>query len=190
MARWQYLAMFNFQIDPPILEPLVPPGTELDSRNGQAIACGVGFRLLATRVGDWSIPFQRDFDEVNLRFYFRRRVGGEWQRGVVFAKEIVPRRLVASEARWAYGDNDVTLPMAHDIRMNDEGLASAVRYRWRLGDFPNGLSSQVSGPPASSCPEARLSTARNTLGYARTWGGATVECRVDHPRWQSGSRIR
>ena len=29
-AEWRYLAMLNFAIDPAVLRPLVPPGTELD----------------------------------------------------------------------------------------------------------------------------------------------------------------
>jgi len=29
-ANWRYLAMLNFVVDPKILAPLVPPGTEID----------------------------------------------------------------------------------------------------------------------------------------------------------------
>ena len=37
------------------------------------------------------IPFHRNFDEVNLRFYVRQQEGSEVRRGVVFVREIVPR---------------------------------------------------------------------------------------------------
>ena len=40
----------------------------------------VGFRFLNTRVLGVSIPFHRDFDEVNLRFYVRRNIGSEVRR--------------------------------------------------------------------------------------------------------------
>ena len=45
----------------------------------------VGFRFLRTRVRGVAIPWHTDFEEVNLRFYVRRRApGGEERRGVVF----------------------------------------------------------------------------------------------------------
>jgi uncharacterized protein YqjF (DUF2071 family) len=37
------------------------------------------------------VPFHRNFEEVNLRFYVRHYDNGEWKRGVVFIKELVPR---------------------------------------------------------------------------------------------------
>jgi len=45
------------------------------------------------------IPFHRNFEEVNLRFYVRRKHEGVWRRGVVFIKEVVPRRAIAWVAR-------------------------------------------------------------------------------------------
>lgn len=37
-------------------------------------------------------------ERAQLRFYVRRRVDGEWRRGVMFIKEIVPRRAIAAAA--------------------------------------------------------------------------------------------
>jgi len=33
-AEWRMLAMLNYAIDPALLMPLVPPGTEIDSFEG------------------------------------------------------------------------------------------------------------------------------------------------------------
>src|ERR1041384_5807132 len=70
-ADWRYLAMLNYEIDPAILEPLVPRGTELDSWQGRTFVSGVGFLFLNTRLLGASIPFHRNFEEINLRFYVR-----------------------------------------------------------------------------------------------------------------------
>jgi uncharacterized protein YqjF (DUF2071 family) len=52
----------------------------------------VGFRFLDTRVLGVRVPWHSHFDEVNLRFYVRRRLpDGELRRGVVFVRELVPR---------------------------------------------------------------------------------------------------
>ena len=77
-AAWRYLAILNYEVPPALLQPLVP-----------SIA----------------IPGHRDFDEVNLRFYVRRRgEDGEWRRAVVFVRELVPRRAIALVARWLYNE--------------------------------------------------------------------------------------
>ena len=72
-ASWRYLALLNYEVPPALLRPLVPAGTELDMWGGATLASIVGFRFLDTRVLGLSIPGHRDFDEINLRFYVRRR---------------------------------------------------------------------------------------------------------------------
>src|SRR3954451_24827544 len=100
-ATWRHLAMPNYEVPPALLAPLVPAGTELDSWDGVTMASIVGFRFLDTRVLGISIPGHSDFDEINLRFYVRRRgEDGAWRRAVVFVRELVPRRAIAVVARW------------------------------------------------------------------------------------------
>jgi uncharacterized protein YqjF (DUF2071 family) len=72
-AEWRHLAMLNYAIDPQILRPLVPAGTELDFHDGQTFVSVVGFLFLRTRVLGVPIPLHRNFEEVNLRFYVRRQ---------------------------------------------------------------------------------------------------------------------
>ena len=75
-ARWRYLAMLNYEVPPEALAPLVPAGTELDSWQGKTFVSVVGFLFLDTRVLGIAIPGHRDFEEVNLRFYVRRKAAG------------------------------------------------------------------------------------------------------------------
>src|SRR6266496_2134724 len=72
-ANWRYLSMLNYVVDPRILAPLVPPGTEIDFENGETFVSIVGFLFLDTRLLGLPIPLHRDFEEVNLRFYVRRK---------------------------------------------------------------------------------------------------------------------
>ena len=110
-AEWRYLAMLNYEVNPSVLSPFVPAGTELDSWNGRTYASLVGFMFLKTRVRGLAIPFHQNFEEVNLRFYVRRKATEEWRRGVVFIKELVPRALIAFVARKVYNENYIALPM-------------------------------------------------------------------------------
>ena len=93
-ARWESLVLLNFECPREILEPLVPRGTELDPWRDVDLISLVGFRFVDTRVRGVQIPCHRTFEEVNLRFYVRRRnTDGSFRRAVVFIKELVPSRL-------------------------------------------------------------------------------------------------
>src|SRR6478736_4737230 len=103
-AEWKALAMLNFEVEPAVLQPFVPIGTELDTWNGKTFVSMVGFLFLRTRIFGIPILFHHDFEEVNLRFYVRRKADDGWRRGVVFIKEIVPRAAIASIARTFYNE--------------------------------------------------------------------------------------
>src|SRR6476620_1797845 len=119
-AEWRALAMLNYHVDPGVLHPLVPRGTELDTFAGQTFVSLVGFLFANTRVLGMPIPAHRTFEEVNLRFYVRRRVGSETRRAVTFIKELVPRPLIAKLARLAYNEPYRSAPMRHTFERVDE----------------------------------------------------------------------
>src|SRR6202030_4768302 len=123
--------MLNYEVDPRLLLPFVPSGTELDRWNSKVFISLVGFRFLKTKLfGLLAIPMHANFEEVNLRFYVRRQVGSEVRRGVAFIRELVPRRAIAFVARTFYKENYVALPMAHEIRSAGDNRLR-VAYRWR-----------------------------------------------------------
>src|SRR6266699_1885543 len=121
--------MLNHVVDPRLIAPLVPVGAEIDFDNGETFLSVVGFLFLDTRVLSFPIPLHRDFEEVNLRFYVRRKSADTWRRGVVFIRELVPRRAIALVARTFYGENYVALPTKHEIEHLDANLK--VEFSWR-----------------------------------------------------------
>ncbi len=178
-ARWAHLVMLNWPIDPAVLAPLVPAGTVLDTFAGATWISMVGFRFLDTRVLGVGIPFHRNFDEVNLRFYVRRELDAEVRRGVVFVKEIVPRRAIAAVARSLYGERYTALPMRHDI-----GPAQ-VAYAWRYRGRWHQLALCPVGDPGALVPgSAEAFITEHYWGYASQRRGGTVEYRVEHPPWR------
>ena len=177
-AEWRHLLMLNYEVQPEILRALVPAGTELDLLDGRCYASVVGFMFLRTRVLGVPIPFHRDFEEVNLRFYVRRRGPEGWRRGVVFIREMVPRWAIAAVARVLYGENYVALPMRHVI------AEERVEYGWRSSGEWACLRGQPTGPLRELEPGSEAEfIAEHYWGYARTRSGGTVEYRVEHPRW-------
>ncbi|HEU0299828.1 MAG TPA: DUF2071 domain-containing protein [Longimicrobium sp.] len=182
-AEWRWLAMLNYEVDAALLRPLVPAGTELDAWGGVTYASVVGFLFLDTRVLGVPIPFHRDFEELNLRFYVRRRGPEGWRRGVVFVKEIVPRLAIAAVARTVYNENYVAMPMRHRVDVSVDA-GGTVEYGWRFRGRWCGLRAAVRGPagPLRAGSEEEFIT-EHYWGYARQRDGGTVEYQVEHPRW-------
>ena len=181
-AQWRYLAMLNYTIDPALLQPLLPPGTELDFFNDTTYVSMVGFRFLRTKVFGLGIPWHRDFEEVNLRFYVRRRAAEGWRRGVAFIGELVPRRAIACVARWLYGEPYTALPMGHRIEHTASSIH--VEYRWNRGGKWESLGVLGRGEPqplpAGSHEEF---IAEHYWGYTAGRGGSS-EYQVEHPPWR------
>ena len=196
-AAWRYLAMLNYEVPPALLRPLVPLGTELESWDGATLASMVGFRFLDTRVLGVPIPGHRDFDEINLRFYVRRRgEDGRWRRGVVFVRELVPRRAIAFVARRCYNEPYMAVSMRHELQMADaaDGQPGRAAYAWRLGERWHRLEVTTRALPESPDPgsEAAFIT-EHYWGYTVQRDGGTTEYRVAHPPWRvwaaSGARL-
>ena len=139
--------------------------------------------FLDTRVLNYPIPWHRDFEEVNLRFYVRRRAPAGSRRGVVFVKEIVPRTAIAFTARALYGENYVALRMRHSLQSAQD--TRTVSYSWWLGGQEHRIEVCVSGHPTDvhTGSEEEFIT-EHYWGYARRRGTQTTEYRVEHPRWR------
>jgi len=185
-AEWRQLVLLNYEVDPALLQGRVPAGTALDSFAGKTYVSVVGFMFTKTVVKGIAVPFHRDFEEVNLRFYVRRRPPGgredgrDDRRGVVFVKELVPRFAIAWVARVLYGENYVSLPMRHQF--GDDGT---VEYGFRLDGRWAAVSVRPQGEPRPTAPGSLEEfIAEHYWGYARQTDGGTREYQVEHPPWR------
>ena len=177
--------MLNYHIDPAILVPLVPPGTELDACNGQHFVSMVGFRFTNTRVNGWAIPFHINFDEVNLRFYIRRKAPEGWRRAVAFVKEIVPRWAIATIARRLYNENYVALPMRSTVELPHDNVAGQAVYRWKLGTQWHELGATFAGEPKPLVVDSEEAfITEHYWGYVTQRDQSVVEYEVKHPAWR------
>jgi uncharacterized protein YqjF (DUF2071 family) len=188
-AEWRHLVILNYEVPPSSLLDLVPSGTELDSFEGRAFLSLVGFLFEKTRVLGVPVPLHRRFEEVNLRFYVRRAGREGDRRGVVFVKEIVPRRAVAFLARALYGENYVALPMSHRIEPEREGPRS-VAYCWSFEGRTESLSLAGISAPRSLAPGSEEEfIAEHYFGYTRLSATRSVEYAVEHPPWRVASAL-
>ena len=178
-AEWRSLVMLNYEVDPAVLRPLVPRGVELDEWDGRTLVSVVGFLFLNTRLLDIPVPFHRDFEEVNLRFYVRRRCGDGWRRGVTFVRELVPRAAIAMTARLFYNEPYLAVPMRHEVGGGINEYSWQHQGRWAV------LRAETRGEPAlieNGSEEEFIF--EHYWGYTAQRDGSTVEYQVEHPRWR------
>jgi uncharacterized protein len=185
-AEWQDLVMLNYEVEPTLLRRYIPSGTALDSFKERTYVSLVAFRFSRTKLlGRFRVPFHVNFEEVNLRFYVRRREGTEDRRGVVFIAEAVPRRAVAIVARLIYGENYTHLPMRH--RVKPQSASKTVEYQWQIDKQWCRLSAQTVGLPTHT-QEGSLEQfiTEHYWGYSSQRGGhgGCIEYHVSHPSWQ------
>jgi len=178
-AGWHNLAMLNFPVAPGLLEPYLPAGTELDFWHGRPYLSVVGFQFVRCAVLGIPLWLHQQFEEVNLRFYVIRPMPEGPRRGVVFIREIAPKRLISVAARWFYNEKYVTMPMRHRIE------ESGVQYEWWHAGRWNGLSI-VTGAAALApvCGTEEDFIAEHYWGYSKQRDGGTIEYEVEHPPWR------
>ena len=175
--------MLNYAVDPEVLRPYLPKGTELDVFGGRHFVSLVAFLFLDTHVLTLPAFFHQNFEEVNLRFYVRRMVGTESRAGVVFIRELVPLPLVAEIAKLTYNEPYRTVPMQHTI-VDTSGELQSVEYMFGADRDRCRMVVHVDGPAQAMAPgstEEFLS--ERGWGYTRQRDGGTIEYRVEHARW-------
>ncbi|MFT4611982.1 MAG: hypothetical protein ACJA1H_001712 [Glaciecola sp.] len=177
-AYWKNLILINYEVDPKLLEPYVPLGTELDSYNGKCFVSVVGFLFMDTIVLGIKLPYHINFEEVNLRFYVQRN--GE--RGVVFIKEIVPKPLITLVANSLYHEHYFTAKMKHKW-LEDEN-SKTFEYQWKLKDKWQSISVETE-IEFSSIPEnsEEQFITEHYFGYTKH-KTKTFEYEVVHPSWR------
>jgi hypothetical protein len=180
-ARWTDLIMANYEVDPALLKPYLPHGTELDLFEGRCYVSLVGFMFEETKMLGMKIPFHVDFEEVNLRFYVKRKHQNQWRRGVVFLKEIVSKPAITFVANTLYSENYATHPTYSYKHRTEEKLT--VSYTWGRGKNKNELrfiSNNKKYPLVAGSKEEFIT--EHYWGYAKG-KKHTVEYAVEHPQW-------
>jgi uncharacterized protein YqjF (DUF2071 family) len=184
-AEWRKLIMAQYAVKPKLLMPYLPKGLELDLYEGRCYVSLVAFLFDRVRVKRLPIPFHTRFEEINLRFYVRRREpDGSIKRGVVFIREFVPRRAIAYVARRFYEEPYTAIPTNHRIQLSPESLT--VGYGWDLEGCSHSIAVEASPAPTEILPGSEEDfITEHYWGYTRRSDGSTSAYQVEHPHWQT-----
>jgi len=181
-AEWRKLVMSNYEVNPKVLLPFVPKGTELDYYDDKCYVSLVGFMFINTKLLGVKVPFHTNFEEVNLRFYVKRKEGDKYKRGVVFIKEIVPKPAITFIANTVYKENYQTLPMRHNWHFNEKEIK--VSYHWKVNGESNTIAVESESKLVAIEPNTKIEfIAEHYWGYAKD-KNRTTEYEVKHPTWK------
>jgi uncharacterized protein YqjF (DUF2071 family) len=176
-AKWLNVAAVTFAVEERRLLPYLPAGASIDTLDGSPRLSLVAFEFSQTRVGGLAIPMHTRFPEINLRFYVR--YGGE--RGVVFIRELVPRRAIATIARLVYNEPYRRVPMTCGVEPLPGSDGIRVWHR-----FGRGSSLSMEGSGAATVPEVGTAAhwlTDHSLGLGKRRDGRAVLYNVTHPTW-------
>lgn len=182
-ARWQNLAMINYEVDPKILMPHLPRATELDRFNNKTLVSIVGFMFNNVKVFGMHWPFHTDFEEVNLRFYVRHFDGTVWKRGTVFISEIVPRPIISFIANTLYHEHYKAKPMTHAMWVKDEEIVLVYKWQHRTKWNSLEITAEASSNDIKTGSEEEF-IFEHYWGYNKYNSNTTIEYGVEHPMWQ------
>lgn len=175
--RWSELAFLHWPVDPALVAPLLPRGTEPDVLDGVTWVGLVPFVMEKVGIlGTPPLPYLSRFAETNVRLYAHDGT----RRGVVFRSLEAARLLPVVAAQVSYH-----LPYRwarmRVVRDRDRRTYT-TRRRW---PGPRGVSAAVSvdvGAPLVPGELEHFLTAR--WGLFSTWyGGRTAYAPVDHAPW-------
>ncbi len=182
-AEWRKLVLANYEVPPDLLLPYVPNKTEIDLWNGKCYVSLVGFMFLNTKLLGIPIPFHRNFEEVNLRFYVKYNDHGNWKRGVVFIKELVPKPMLTFVANTVYNEHYETVEMDHQWEQDASGIK--VEYSWhkKMGKHRFSVFANPETKTITPGSEAEFIT-EHYWGYTKVSERVTYEYEVTHPKWE------
>lgn len=181
-AQWRDLILVNYEADPAILKPFLPAGVEMDLWNGRCYVSLVAFMFRDVRLLGIPVPGHVNFEEVNLRFYVKRKVDGQWRRGVVFLKEIVPKRAIALIANLLYKEHYSKAKMGHSVVGAEDRKTWTYRWFDRTGAHEVAMTTGTESRPIEAGSEAEFIT-EHYYGYTKVNDRVTFEYEVTHPRW-------
>jgi uncharacterized protein YqjF (DUF2071 family) len=181
-ADWRKLIMANYVIDPALVLPYVPKGTTLDFWEDECYVSLVGFMFDKSKLNSIPIPFHQSFEEVNLRFYVKRKEGDLIKRGVVFIREFVPKAAVTMVANGFFREHYETIPMKHtwEIKENEQH----IQYAWKKNVWHSiDIITDVQAQPLTPGSKEDFFT-EHYWGYTSFKDRTTLEYFVDHHPWE------
>lgn len=181
-GEWKNLLMVNYEVEPRLLKPYVPRGTNLNLWNDRCYVTLAGFIFDKIKVLGIKFPFHDQVIEVNLRFYVIPKHARAGERGVVFIQESIAKPMIAFAANLLYKEHYRVMPVSY--RQEDQNGQQLIEYQWGYG--PGGLlRATLDRHPRRIAPGSEEEFITWQLrGFTKASHSRTLRYVVQHPLWQ------
>jgi uncharacterized protein YqjF (DUF2071 family) len=181
-GSWQQVLMVNYVVEPSMLAPCLPCGTQLALHDGKCFVTVAGLIFSEISVLGLKIPFHQFVPEVNLRFYVVPSANaGSGPRGVVFVREIISRRIMALAANMFFKEHYVIHNVAHTSRSE----SSFEKIGYQVGPFELRALLRAGKREKVVKGSKKDFILHNFFGFSGAPGKRTTWYRVKHPSWQT-----
>ena len=159
-AEWSEIVAINFQIDPAILEPRVPKGLELDFYKDETYVSLVAMFLKNVKMRGFPMPISRGFEELNLRFYVKRKHGPRYVRGSCFIKDYVPNAfgswILTNLFKTSFARLKIKRSCSGFDNNLDETVVPQAHYMWKVGEAENKIKIKARARMKKSGPDTKV----------------------------------
>ena len=182
-ANWLRLVSINYLIDPLVLEKHLPAGTVSEDFQGNHYVSLVAFKYENTKLHNVHVPFYRNFEELNLRFYVKRKIAsGKWRSEVAFTKLFFPKRALTLVANKIYKENYETLKMNHFWSEDSRSLFTDYRIKKNEWHYLHINSSKNSSEVEPNSIANFIS--KQYWGTAKINENSCTSYEIEHPEWK------
>lgn len=132
-CEWRDVVALNFDVDPRLLQSIIPEGTRIDHYNDHTLVTLMAKNVREFRPYGRSLTLFRSVDEIDLRTYITWESDGQIYRGHYKMKNLVSNKMACRIFRFLTGQNQILVSLSRETSGFEEARRDALPtadYRW------------------------------------------------------------
>ena len=139
-CEWRDVVALNFDVDPRLLQPLIPIGTRLLSFNDHTLITIMAKNVREFRPYGRRLTLFRNVNEIDFRIYLSWESDGKTRLGHYKLKNLVSNKMAGRVFRFLTGQEQELVSMSRNTSGFEEVRRDALPsadYRWTHNDVEN-----------------------------------------------------
>jgi uncharacterized protein YqjF (DUF2071 family) len=136
-CEWRDVVALNFDIEPRLLQPLIPRGTRLLPYHEHTLITMMAKNVREFRPWGGRLTLFRSVEEIDLRTYLSWETGGQRRLGHFKLKNLVSSEMATYVFRWLTGQRQTRVPITRQTTNFETARIDAIptaRYSWTIDD--------------------------------------------------------
>ena len=141
-CEWRDVVALNFDVDPRLLQPLIPAGTRILPFNDHTLVTMMAKNVRDFRPWGRGLMLFRSVDEIDLRTYISWEKDGQTRLGHFKLKNLISGKMAAHAFRFLTGQKQQVVSITRQTTNFEEARRDALPtadYRWIHDDLETTL---------------------------------------------------